>query len=481
MSNYQVPQVTISQEFAQLPIFSASPLSALIIGPAFPAVANPSVVTGLTLTAGGTLYTVTPTVTITRHSGDTTGAGATATATLGTGANSGKVVSLTLTAPGANYTLPPDVTINRGNGDTTGGSATATATISTRAFSASQSGAIGSVTDDASIIALFGDINPANTLAYGLHCAINNSNGAVVYYGAVPTNDEAGYTSVLDLAEKGTYYGIVPLTNDTSIQADVIGHVNAMSAKDKAKWRTCWLSTNVPSGTYANSAAMATAYVEALLHGGTEGEGSNANAGPRRIHNVFPDVWYVDTTTSNPLAGYFLAASLAGLRSGSVPHRSLTNTEVVGPVNMPRVLSDFTSDDLDTIAAAGVWIITQNSKGGGAYTRHQLTADTSNLNYSEDSITANVDSISYGLQAALEPYVGIYNITPATVLKIRAAVDGELSYRLTQTYTEVTGNQLLGYKIINISQDPTFQDRINVTVSLDVPYPLNNVIVTLSI
>jgi len=144
-------------------------------------------------------------------------------------------------------------------------------------------------------------------------------------------------------------------------------------------------------------------------------------------------------------------------------------------------LETFTETQLDTLAENGVWIVTQDKKGGSAYTRHQLTGDTTNLNYSEDSITANVDVISYGLQAALRPYVGIYNITPGVLLKVRAAVDRELNYRLTNTYTEQAGNQLLSYDILSITQNAQFQDRIDVVIQLQVPYPMNFIVITLGV
>ncbi len=85
----------------------------------------PMIVNTIAVTAGGHSYTLAPVVTITPASGDTTGTGATATATL----SGGSVSSITITLPGACYTKPPTVTITRASGDTTGTGATATATI----------------------------------------------------------------------------------------------------------------------------------------------------------------------------------------------------------------------------------------------------------------------------------------------------------------------------------------------------------------
>jgi hypothetical protein len=55
---------------------------------------------------------------------------------------------------------------------------------------------------------------------------------------AVPTNDLAGYVSVLEKAEiREDIYTLVPLTFDKEIQDQVAGHVNAMSSPENGMWR----------------------------------------------------------------------------------------------------------------------------------------------------------------------------------------------------------------------------------------------------
>jgi hypothetical protein len=462
---YNVPSLQITQEFTQLPVFTDSPLAALIIGPHKPIGA----ITAITVDVAGSSYETAPTVVIT----DTTGSGAEAIAVL-----VGDVVdSVTIVKGGSNYSSTPTVTFTGGGGS---GATVDTVTVSSsHTISQDYVGTIGSVGSVEEIIETFGDVEVANTLAYGLKAAVNNAAGTRVYYAAVDADDEEGYAAALELAEKNNvYYGLVALTHDATIQNDLVAHVYSMSAKEKAKWRTCWLSPAI--ATSGSTDEKITDFLTKCTTAATvSGSGANANAGPRRVHNVFPDKY--NNGDNVEVEGYFLAAALAGLRAGSVPHQSLTNTQVIEPYYLTATMSTYTEDQLDTLAAAGVWIVTQDKKGGSAYTRHQLTGDATNLNYREDSVTANVDSISYGLQSALAPYVGIYNISPASLLKIRTAVDNELSYRLTNTYTARAGNQLLGYKIVSITQNATFQDKVDVVVQLTVPYPMNYITVTLSI
>ena len=347
---------------------------------------------------------------------------------------------------------------------------------------------LGSVTTPASIITALGDCSVNNPLGYALLQAVNNANGAIVYYIATAAGtgtagaytggeEEAAYAAALTLAEKGQYYGIVPLTNNTAVYADVVVHVNNESAPANAAWRTCWISPIEGSGT--GSAAKTASYISSLTYAGSS-EGATDNSGPRRVHNVFPPTYTASDSSTQP--GYYLAAGLAGLRSGSVPHQSLTNTQLIGPLATPLTTTTYSEADLNNLAAAGVWIVTQTPTGGQCYTRHQLTGDASGfLNYREDSVVANVDSISYGLQSALAPFVGIYNISPGVLLQIRATIDAELNYRLTNTYTQRAGNQLLGYTIVSVAQDPTFLDKLNIVIQLQVPYPMNYITVTLSV
>lgn len=196
----------------------------------------------------------------------------------------------------------------------------------------------------------------------------------------------------------------------------------------------------------------------------------------RRVRPVFPPVTKNGSTVKN---GYFLAAALAGLRSGVVPHQGLTNTVVLGFTDLTLAVRTFTDTQLNRLAEQGYWICTQSVVGATPYVRHQLTSDSSSLNTSEDSVTTNVDSISYGLMAALEPFIGKYNVHTNAVFAMRSAVFDELSFRATNTYTVRAGNQLISFEILQFEQSATFKDRVLVRIKLEVPYPINFIDLTL--
>jgi hypothetical protein len=477
-------------------------------------------ITSITVSVKPAGYTAVPTVEIS----DSTGKGAELTAVLGTDADAGKVVSFVVVSGGAGYSsgttitlVPTDeeegatqgtLVVNRSTGAMTsykvvnGGSnysASATFTVTpaaltvdgttfaaagtlaapgTASFTSSYAivqslvGEIGVVNNVEDIETAFGSsyTTPSNPLAFALYQAVLNANNTGVYYAAVSAESVNGYNAALILSEKSNaYYGIVPLSQDPDIFDAVTGHVNNMSDPKQAKWRVAWFSP-AQDGSIQD-------YIDDLPDPAVSN--ANENTGPRRLHYVFPDTYYVNATTTAP--GYILAASLAALRGGSVPHQSLTNTQLIGPYYLEKCVATLSETELDELAGSGTWIVTQKARGGTAYTRHQVTGDSTGLNYREDSITANVDSISYGLQESLEPYVGVYNITPGTLLKMKATIDAELSYRMTNTFTNRAGNQLIGYEIVSVKQDTTQSDKVIVVVRLQVPYPMNYITVSLSI
>lgn len=421
--------------------------------------------------------------------------------------------------------------------------------------------AIGSVTSTSEVAAKLGKVDVDNPLAMAVYDAVLNSAGVPVYYIGVATNNLAGYTAALGLAEQGRYYGLVPLTFDRTIQDAVVGHVNAMSTAESARWRVTWLSSLLntssllydldddgepwkatmvddPQATGTQNTLVTIAGATFVTDGIRVGDNLLINfrydAAGKQIHDTFVVAEVRTETTlvtvSGPAApinvavkaqiervytsdeqidmlslvggefnnrrvrmvfpsttkdgsvvkpGYHVAAALAGLRSGVVPHQGLTNSPILGFTDVSQALLDFTATQLDRLAEQGFVIVTQAVVGASPYVRHQLTTATESLNTSEDSITANVDSIAYGLQDALAPYIGIYNINKTAVSIIKGAITSQLNFRETKTFTARAGNQLLSYKITKLEQDATFKDRIVAVVTLEVPYPLNFVDLTL--
>ena len=195
----------------------------------------------------------------------------------------------------------------------------------------------------------------------------------------------------------------------------------------------------------------------------------------RRVRNVFPD-YGISNGVSLP--GYHIAAALAGLRASVVPHQGLTNSPVIGFDTLPEVVTYFNQSQLNVIAGAGNWIVAQNVLGSSVYVRQQLTTNTTSVNTQEDSITTNVDNISYTLQAALAPYIGTWNNNSHALIAIRDTVQATLTDLQTLTFTERAGNQISSFTINSIAADTVYLDRLNINITLGVPAPINYINVT---
>jgi hypothetical protein len=191
----------------------------------------------------------------------------------------------------------------------------------------------------------------------------------------------------------------------------------------------------------------------------------------RRIAATWPDQVGEAGTLQ---AGYYLSAALGGLASGVVPHQPLTNVEVAGFDDYSRSYKYFNETQLNVLASAGVWIVTEDNTGT-PYTRHALTTDTLDLNRREEMVRRNVDSLSYLFLRRLRPFIGRTNATESMVRLLTVTLTNEISYLKSNGYTEELGSQLVDGTIRILRIHPLLKDRIEIVLDLTVPAPLNNI------
>jgi hypothetical protein len=191
----------------------------------------------------------------------------------------------------------------------------------------------------------------------------------------------------------------------------------------------------------------------------------------RRVCAVWPDQ-VGEAGTLQP--GYYLAAALAGLASGVVPHQPLTNVEVAGFDDFTRSYKYFNETQLNRMAEAGVWIVTED-KDGTPHTRHALTTDNLDLNRREEMIRRNVDSMSYLFLRRLRPYIGRTNATPRMVTLLGTEVTKLIDFFKNNGNTAELGGQLIDGTVRTLRIHPLLRDRIEIVLDLTVPAPLNNI------
>lgn len=194
----------------------------------------------------------------------------------------------------------------------------------------------------------------------------------------------------------------------------------------------------------------------------------------RRVCAVWPDLVGTGSFTTS---GYYLCAALAGLASGSAPHRPLTNVAITGFDNVSSRTNDYFSDSqLDDMDDGGVWVV-QEDRDGRVHTRHALTTDVTDLNRREESIRRNVDAISYLFLNRLSPFIGVSNVTPGMLDRLEYEVEQGVEFLKTSGYTQEIGSQLIdgviraGYPRVH----PLLADRVEIVMDIDVPEPLNNI------
>jgi hypothetical protein len=193
--------------------------------------------------------------------------------------------------------------------------------------------------------------------------------------------------------------------------------------------------------------------------------------GNRRVCAVWPDQVGAGGVM---MAGYYLAAALAGLASGVVPHQPLTNVEIAGFDDLSRSYAYFNETQLNRMAEAGVWIATED-RDGTPHSRHALTTDNLDLNRREEMIRRNVDSISYLFLRRLRPFIGRTNAQPKILNVLGFEARLIITFLKSNGYTPELGGQLTDATIATLQIHPLLKDRVEIVIDLVVPAPLNNI------
>lgn len=192
--------------------------------------------------------------------------------------------------------------------------------------------------------------------------------------------------------------------------------------------------------------------------------------GHKRVRAVWPDTIEVSGTS---VEGYHLCAALAGLASGVLPHQPLTNVAISGFTTAQRT-TRFNGTQLNTMAASGCWIVTQDP-AGTIKTRHALTTgDQDNINDREESCVRNLDSISFQLKDLVAPYIGIVNVVSTTQDVIQLQLSKKLDALRTETFLTLLGGQLTAAEIAEFREHATLKDRYVIVINATLPKPFNN-------
>lgn len=191
----------------------------------------------------------------------------------------------------------------------------------------------------------------------------------------------------------------------------------------------------------------------------------------KRVRSIFPG--HVEAAEGE-VDSYFLAAALAGLRSGVAPQQGLTNVEISGFTGVSQTVNEFSRTQLDALANAGYWIVTQNVNTGVIYTRKQLTTDITSVDTAEDSVVATDDAISYQYAAVLSKYIGRTNVTDSNISLISADLSAVTSFLKNEGFTPSLGGLISDATIESLRRHAIYPDRLVCVMNVTRPAPLNN-------
>lgn len=202
--------------------------------------------------------------------------------------------------------------------------------------------------------------------------------------------------------------------------------------------------------------------------------GAQYGYGDRRARVVFP---------ANPKrAGvahpnYFLAASLAGLRSGVLPHQPLSSVQLLGWDDMSESSVTF-ADQLETLMNLGIWVVTQEYGTAQVYTLRQVTTDISDLRNLEDSIVCDIDSIAETVSLGTRGITGKGNLNSTTLARVGSLLEAIFESLKVVTNPDL-GGQIIDAEVLELRRHAVLRDRAFARYRVTVPTPFNNLDVTI--
>lgn len=190
----------------------------------------------------------------------------------------------------------------------------------------------------------------------------------------------------------------------------------------------------------------------------------------RRVYMVWAD--NPVTNDGEPLDMVYVAAALAGQRSGVAPHAPLSQVELTAFTLDPQV--KFSRNDLNVIGDGGVWIVSKDFEGR-VFTRHQLSTviDEDNLNEREQSLTTNLDHISRDMYLNTRDLFGQGNVSDAMLQLIEQRIESRITAITNRPYPAKLGPQMQGASILRLEVDETLRDTVIVEIDPALPVPLN--------
>ena len=195
--------------------------------------------------------------------------------------------------------------------------------------------------------------------------------------------------------------------------------------------------------------------------------GDNLN---KRFKFVWPD--QITDDKGRVVDGFFLCAAYAGYVSGIAPHQGVRNLAISGFTSTPRSNSFFNNGQLNSLGAAGFFVVA-TAPTGEVYAKFAKTPDLSSVDTSEEAMPRRDDAIRYLIWNRAAQYQGTSNLNAAAIAIVKNEVQAAIQHGVSDTVIDRLGPLLTSGTIVSIAPHATAPDRLVVVVSADRSRPYN--------
>lgn len=193
-----------------------------------------------------------------------------------------------------------------------------------------------------------------------------------------------------------------------------------------------------------------------------------------RVRAVWPD-------QADGQPGYFLCAGLAGLASGIVIHQGMKNLQLVGFTTLQSLSLSLAAGNLQSLGTHGVWVLNTDPTGL-VYSQAAVTTDPTSTLTSEEVINRNADAQAFYILSTTQQLIGVSNVVDGTVRLVRGAVQAAVNFiKTATTNAQRLGPPLVDATIVDLRQHSILKDRIVCTLQLALPYPFNQLVITIQV
>lgn len=172
--------------------------------------------------------------------------------------------------------------------------------------------------------------------------------------------------------------------------------------------------------------------------------------------------------------GYYLACAVGGMTAALPSHQGFTNLGIAGITKIYDANTYFSDKQLSQISNGGWFVFQQDTPTALPYCIHQLTTDTSTLQFGEYSLVKNFDFVSLFFLDILNDFIGIWNINVETMGFIQQGIIAGISTLKLKKRARI-GAPINSATLTSVAQSTVSEDRLEMYVEVDFPKPLNTV------